>query len=217
MKQRLAAFWRRRAALPIACYALAAAAWLLLGVWGKLGDIGLEPWSSVPVEAFACVDLVPDPAVENGYTATSLDPQLILEGLSGRKLRTLSYVPLFPVGEPREICLYYTNRAGEPFSQNKRIFPKVQANGRYVFTLPQGNIAALRLDPCSPADGTQVTVVFTLGTVDLNYQSTLPHGLAYFLPNWYQLFCLLLCPALAAAALDWLRAVWRLWRARPHR
>ena len=38
---------------------------------------------------------------------------------------------------------------------------------------------------------------------------TLPGGADYFIPTWYQLFGLIVYPALAAAALDWLWAVGR--------
>lgn len=211
MKQRLRAFWHSRAALPKACYLCAAVLWVLWGALCRVDDLGLEPARAVPVQGLELVDLIA--ADEQGaYTAASADPQIILAGLSGQKLRTLSYVPQFPGGDPREMCLYYVRRPGEPFSQDKRVFAHVQADGRYVYTLPHGEIAALRLDPCSPGDGAPVTVVFRDDVIDLNHAATLPHGVDAFIPSWYQLFGLLLCPALAAAVLDWLRAARRLWQ-----
>ena len=45
--------------------------------------------------------------------------------------------------------------------------------------------------------------------IDLLAASTLPGGADYFIPTWYQLFGLIVYPALAAAALDWLWAVGR--------
>lgn len=211
MKERLQAFFARKAALPVLCYALAAAGWLLWGVYARLDDTGLRAGqTSLPVDAFTLTDLEPDPDVQNGYLAASGDPQMLWENTDGRKLRTVSYVPEFLGGEPREMCLYYTTRSGEAFSRDKRVFPRVLATGRYVYTLPHGKIAALRLDPCSPAESDDpVTVVFMLDAIDLNYGPTLPRGWQYFVPDVYTAFCLLLYPALAAALLDWLRAVWR--------
>lgn len=209
MKQKLAAFFHTCAALPKLCYLVAAVLWLAWGAWCRIDDIGLEAWSEVPVTGFTLVDLAPAPDVPYGYTTTSADPQMILEGLAGRKLRTVSYVPLSLSEDPREVCLYYTTRPDEPFSRDKRVFPRVEGNGRYVFTLPHGDVASLRIDPCSPEAERSMTLAFTHGVVDLDYPSTLPPGWRYFVPSWYQLFCLLLYPALAAAALDWLRAACR--------
>ncbi len=214
MKKRLQALWRSRAALPCACYLLAAVSWVLWGVFCRLDDLGLAPQRAVPVQDFELVDLAPA-GMPGGYTATSGDPQMILSGLSGQKLRTVSYLPQFPDADPREMCLYYTSRPDEPFSQDKRVFPRTAADGRYVYTLPHGPIAALRLDPCSPGVGAQVTVVFALDEIVFNHTATLPRALDGFLPDAWQLFWLLLCPALAAAALDWLRAALALWRRRP--
>lgn len=212
MRQRLTAFWQSRAALPKACYLLAALLWLAQGVYGRLYDTALDPHTALPTEAFELADLTPAGELSGAWITTSGDPQMVLTGLEGQRLRTVSYVPEWLDGDPWECCLYYVNSPGEPFSQDKRVFPRVEAGGRYVYTLPRGRIAALRIDPCSPAEGQTVTFAFLLNCVDLNYPTTLPRGLAYFLPSWYQLFCLLLYPALAAAALDWLRAAWRHWR-----
>lgn len=219
MKERLQAFLARRAALPVLCYAAAALLWLVWGVYARLDDIGLRGGQTVlPVETFTLTDLEKDPDVQDGYRAISGDPQMLWENTDGRKLRTVSYVPEFLGGEPREMCLYYTTRDGEAFSRDKRVFPRVLASGRYVYTLPHGKITALRLDPCSPdAKGDPVTVVFLSGVIDLNYDPTLPHGWQAFVPDPYTAFCLLLYPALAAALLDWLRAVRRQGKVTPQK
>ncbi len=211
MKQRLRALLGRRAGLARLCYALAALGWLAWGVYARLDDAGLRAaQSSLPVSAFTLTDLAPDPDVQGGCRALSGDPQMRWENTDGKKLRTVSYTAEFLGGEPREMCLYYTTRRGEAFSRDKRVFPTLLPTGRYVYTLPHGPIAALRLDPCSPAEtGDPVTVVFGSGGIDLNYGPTLPQGWQYFVPDVYTAFCLLLYPALAAALLDWLRAVVR--------
>ena len=106
--------------------------------------------------------------------------------------------------EPREVCLYYTNRAGEDFSQDKRVFPQKQADGSYRYTLPYGAIASLRLDPCSP--DVNKSIAITLGVVTMNE----PAGAgSCFVPSWYQCFCLILYPGLAAAALSLARQAWK--------
>ena len=96
-------------------------------------------------------------------------------------MRTLSYTARFE-GEAREVCLYYTTAPGQPYSQDNRVFPGRTADGSYVFTLPRTTLVSLRLDPCSPDENATVRL---------------------------KTFCLILYPALAAAALSWLRAVWR--------
>ena len=83
------------------------------------------------------------------------------------------------------------------------------ADGTYVYTLPRTQIVALRLDPCSPDENKTVGLTFTPQSITLNAASTLPGGADYFIPTWYQLFGLIVYPALAAAALDWLWAVGR--------
>ena len=112
-------------------------------------------------------------------------------------------------GDSREMCLYYTTKTGEPYSQDRRVFPKVLADGTYVYTLPRTQIVALRLDPCSPDENKTVGLTFTPQSITLNAASTLPGGADYFIPTWHQLFGLIVYPALAAAALDWLWAVGR--------
>lgn len=207
MKHKLQTLLSRRSALPLLCYALAVLLWLARGVYGCVADTGLPGWQTA-VGDLHLIDLapVPDTGGRGFYTTTSDDPQIVLEDATGLRVRTVSYVPDFADGEPREMCLYYTNAAGEPFSREKRVFPTVTAGGRYVYTLPRAHFASLRIDPCSPADGQALTVCFQQDSIDFNAPETLPQNVDHFVPTWYELFCLLLYPALAAAALDWLRA-----------
>lgn len=215
MKNALRKFFARRGALPAACYLLTLAGWLVLGAWNFGSDTvsraqGTLTEQQVSLEEFQLVDL---DAQEGGYTSTSSDPQIILEDVSDRVVRTLSYQAEFD-GEPREMCLYYTTAVGEPYSQDKRVFPTIGEDGSYIYTLPRTTIVSLRLDPCSPDATDPVTVQFAGDAITLNDADALPSGLAYWLPSWYQLFCFLLYPALAAAILSWLRAVWRELRTR---
>ena len=210
MKDALRKFFARRGALPAACYLLTLAGWLVLGAWNFGSDAvsraqGTLTEQQVSLGEFQLVDL---DAQEGGYTSTSSDPQIILEDVSDRVVRTLSYQAEFD-SEPREMCLYYTTAVGEPYSQDKRVFPTIGEDGSYIYTLPRTTIVSLRLDPCSPDATDPVTVQFAGDAITLNDADALPSGLAYWLPSWYQLFCFLLYPALAAAILSWLRAVWR--------
>lgn len=215
MKNALRKFFARRGALPAACYLLTLAGWLVLGAWNFGSDAvsraqGTLTEQQVSLEEFQLVDLDEQ---EGGYTSTSSDPQIILEDVSDRVVRTLSYQAEFD-SEPREMCLYYTTAVGEPYSQDKRVFPTIGEDGSYIYTLPRTTIVSLRLDPCSPDATDPVTVQFAGDAITLNDADALPSGLAYWLPSWYQLFCFILYPALAAAILSWLRAVWRELRTR---
>lgn len=215
MKNALCKFFARRGALPAACYLLTLAGWLVLGAWNFGSDAvsrarGTLTEQQVSLGEFQLVDL---DAQEGGYTSTSSDPQIILEDVSDRVVRTLSYQAEFD-SEPREMCLYYTTAVGEPYSQDKRVFPTIGEDGSYIYTLPRTTIVSLRLDPCSPDATDPVTVQFAGDAITLNDADALPSGLTYWLPSWYQLFCFLLYPALAAAILSWLRAVWRELRTR---
>ncbi len=215
MKNALRKFFARRGALPAACYLLTLAGWLVLGAWNFGSDAlsraeGTLTEQQISLGEFQLVDL---DAQEGGYTSTSSDPQIILEDVSDRVVRTLSYQAEFD-SEPREMCLYYTTAVGEPYSQDKRVFPTIGEDGSYIYTLPRTTIVSLRLDPCSPDATDPVTVQFAGDAITLNDADALPSGLTYWLPSWYQLFCFLLYPALAAAILSWLRAVWRELRTR---
>ena len=114
-----------------------------------------------------------------------------------------------PSDKGKRLRIYYTTQVGQDYSQDRRVFPESLGDGQYLYTLPRTTIVALRLDPCSPDANKTVGLTFTPGTITLNAPETLPAVWQYFVPNWYQAFCLVLYPALAAAAFSWLRAVWR--------
>lgn len=204
----------RRGELPLTCYLVAAALWLVLGAvhWGSdalARSAGTLYEADIPVADWKLAGLQ-----DNGGTAdtallttTDGDPQMILEDVSDMVVRTLSYTVAFE-GDAREMCLYYTTKIGEDYSQDRRVFPQALGEGRYLYTLPRTSIVALRLDPCSPDENKTVGLTFAPGTISLNAPETLPAVWQYFVPSWYQAFCLMLYPALAAAALSWLRAVW---------
>lgn len=226
MKHFVKRWFARRGALPLTCYLLALAAWLALGALHAGGDAlargsGALYEQAVPLADWQLVGLAqtaatPETATLQGavtLTTTDGDPQMILEDVSDRTVRTLSYTVAF-TGDAREMCLYYTTAAGQDYSQDRRVFPQALGGGRYLYTLPRTPIVALRLDPCSPDANKTVDLTFSPAAITLNGADTLPAVWQHFVPTWHQAFCLALYPALAAAALSWLCAVWRALRKR---
>ena len=213
-KSRLNRLFAHRFALPVLCWCAALVFWLVQGAVAFAGDSsakakGTLTETSIPIESWQLAELTWGEPGENSapqgqLITTGGDPQMILEDVSGRVVRTVSYNVEFD-GDSREMCLYYTTKTGEPYSQDRRVFPKVLADGTYVYTLPRTQIVALRLDPCSPEENKTVTL--TVRAITLNAADTLPAVWQYFVPTWYQAFCLVLYPALAAAAVSMIFAV----------
>lgn len=191
--------------VPLLCYGVAVVVWLVCGVWSlgtdTLAKIGGRLYEQqLTLENFELVDMQP---LENGsYITTSGDPQMIWYNTDGITVRTLRLTADFD-RSPREMCLYYTNTQGEPFSVNKRVFAVQQDDGSYVYTLPQGRIAALRLDPCSPEQDKPVTMTFA------GFSMNEPAGVvSYFAPGWYGALELVLYPGLCACALSLAQSAW---------
>ena len=189
MKQ-VHAFLRRRRAIPVICYLVAFLVWLLLGAGAAVSDAMAR--ASGRLE-----ELTLHAAESETLVTTTGDPQMILEDLSGYTVRTMRVWASYE-GDAREMCLYFTTQPGEPYSQDNRVYPAQQDDGSYLYVLPRTQIVSLRLDPCSPDEGRTVTM--HLSRIALNTDVG-----GYFIPSWYQIFCLILYPGLAAALLDWLR------------
>ena len=197
----------RRGALPLTAYLAALAVWVVLGAFHLGSDSLARAQGRLTEETMAVTgwQLVGLTQNEDGtLTTVDGDPQMILENVDGRVVRTISYTAQFD-GEAREMCLYYTTKVGEDYSADRRVFPQSAGEGRYVYTLPRTSLAALRLDPCSPEENKTVTLA--VSDITLNAADTLPAVWQYFVPTWYQAFCLVLYPALAAAAVSMIFAV----------
>lgn len=197
----------RRGALPLTAYLAALAVWVVLGAFHLGSDSLARAQGRLTGETMAVTDwqLVGLTQNEDGtLTTVDGDPQMILENVDGRVVRTISYTAQFD-GEAREMCLYYTTKVGEDYSADRRVFPRSVGEGRIIYTLPRTSLAALRLDPCSPEESKAVTL--TMSSITLNAADTLPHFWQYFVPSWYQAFCLVLYPALAAAAVSMAAAI----------
>ena len=166
--------------------------------------IGHTVGIKMQAEGVLIVQLTEVQGADGTLTTQDGDPQMILEDVGSRVVRTISYTAEFD-GEAREMCLYYTTKVGEDYSADRRVFPQSLGSGQYVYTLPRTSLAALRLDPCSPEENKAVTL--TMSDITLNAADTLPAVWQYFVPTWYQAFCLVLYPALAAAAVSMVGAV----------
>lgn len=201
-------WFSRRGALPLTAYLLALVCWLVLGAAHLASDTAARAQGRLTEETMAVTDwqLAGLTLADGTLTTLDGDPQIILENVDGRVVRTISYTAQFD-DEPREVCLYFTTKIGEDYSADRRVFPKSAGSGRYIYTLPRTSLAALRLDPCSPEENR--TVTFTMSDITLNAADTLPAPWQYFVPGWYQAFCLVLYPALAAAAVSIVGAVVR--------
>ena len=201
-------WFSHRGALPLTAYLLALVCWLVLGAAHLASDTAARAQGRLTEETMAVTDwqLAGLTLADGTLTTLDGDPQIILENVDGRVVRTISYTAQFD-DEPREVCLYFTTKIGEDYSADRRVFPKSAGSGRYIYTLPRTSLAALRLDPCSPEENR--TVTFTMSDITLNAADTLPAPWQYFVPGWYQAVCLVLYPALAAAAVSIVGAVVR--------
>lgn len=218
--KRLQHWFARRGALILSCYLVAVIVWLVLGAFHGGSDALAKQAGTMYETEIAVTDWQWVGLQDAGSTAetavlatTDGDPQMILEDVSDMVVRTVSYQADF-AGDAGEMCLYYTTQVGQDYSQDRRVFPESLGDGAYLYTLPRTTIVALRLDPCSPGANKTVEMTFPTGTITINAAETLPALWQYFVPSWYQAFCLVLYPALVAAALSWLRAVWQALRRR---
>lgn len=190
------------APIPLFCYAVAILLWLVTSLYHLGADVlakqtGKLYEQQLTVDSFELVNMHKQ---EDGtYLTENDDPQMIWYNTEGIAVRTLRMTASFD-RSPREMCLYYTTKEGEDFGVNNRVFASQQDDGSYVYTLPQGTITALRLDPCSPLENKPVTM--TIEQFVLNQ----PAGvLSYFAPGWAGAFHLVVYPGLCAAALSLMR------------
>lgn len=201
-----------KAPIPTLCYAVAILAYLLSCLLGLAADgVGKLSGSFVPfalqASDFEMVGLAQES--ETSWGTLDGDPQMIWYNTEGKTVRTLRFCPQYDIA-PREICLYYATKEGQGFGVNKRVFPTQQDDGSYLFTLPRGNITALRLDPSSPVDGKMVTMTLTDGFA-CNETTAFWQNIW---PGWNGLYQLVVYPGLAAAIVSTLRQFWLWWAGR---
>lgn len=204
MKKLFAKMRSVRHPIPVLCYGLTLAGWLVWSLFCLMGDAvgGVEPVSLQPGD-FTLINL--EQVGENVYFTTNGDPQMILEDTAGRPVRNLAIHATY-TKDAREMCLYYTTRPGEDFSQDKRVFAVQDDSGTCTYTLPRKKICSLRLDPCSPAENELLNM--TVYSLTLN---TPQPWYSYFAPGWNGVFRLVLWPGMAAALLSILQGlIWAL-------
>lgn len=200
--KKLLDFWCKKipAPIPVFCYCVCILFWLMASIIGFGYDAARKASGSLAefdltVEEFTLVNIEQGDEAGLWHTTTD-DPQMHWQVPKGTSLKSLHMTAEFDKS-PREMCLYYTTKNGEDFSQDKRVFAVQQADGSYLYTLPGKTITAIRLDPCSARN------------LDMQVHSIVCNEpvspLSYFAPGWYGAFQMVIWPALAAAALSTLR------------
>ena len=188
-------FKRPRLMIPLLCYGVAAAIWLVTSLAFLLGDAtaragGKLTPREIPLSEIEMVAL--EPQQNGGWLAVHYDPQMIWLNTEGKTVRSLTLHAEFS-GTIGEMALYYIQQNGEVFGREQRVMPVENGDGSYTFHLPRAQVYALRLDPCS-----NMQLVENI-SVELNTDCPVT---LYFARSWKQLFFYLLLPGLAACALD---------------
>lgn len=194
-KSKWQSFWAKPWALIVTCYVVILVCVLAVNTFYFVSDkISAANGSMVQMdltpEDFELIEINAEGNIV--YQSISADPQMILAELP-TKVRTLRFTAEYS-NSPNEIDLYYTTKAGQDFSNTMRVWPIIQEDGSYLFTLPHESIKSLRLDPSS----TIAKIEF--GEIVLNEPQS---ALQYFNPGWSGLVLLLILPAFAAAILRW--------------
>ena len=90
------------------------------------------------------------------------------------------------------MCLYYTTKVGEDYSADRRVFRQSLGKRAVRPHLPRTSHGRAAAGPRSPEENKAVTL--TMSDITLNAADTLPAVWQYFVPTWYQAFCLVLYP-----------------------
>ncbi len=184
LKTILAVLYQR---LPLWCYLAALALWLGLALADYIGDglraeAALNPADAVPHNT--------DNAGDGWFVTQNADPQLVFAYLDA-DVRVVR-MGFETNGQPGEMELFYT-REGLAFSPRQRVIGVPQDDGSYLYFLPAGRAAALRIDL-----GTRGGVPVRVTGIGLNPRLPAAH---YFVPGLYMLAALAVLPALACAGI----------------
>ena len=129
----------------------------------------------------------------NDATTQGEDPQLLIENLATRPVEVRFDITFSE--NPGEVTLYY-KKAGEEYSNTKKIYGKAQSDGTYIFTLPSlAKIDAIRVDPTNISN-----VTMHLNSFTLNAKRS---AASYFAFSYSDIFAFLVYPALASAIAAW--------------
>lgn len=203
----------KKVKIPVYCYLLAVIIWLIVSAVSCIGDgisraNGSLAEQHLAAEDFALYDMELQP--DGRYLCTSDDPQMILSSLNGQ-VRTLRFWADYS-GNSFEMNLYYTTspdpeRSDGRFGETRRVWPVIQDDGSYLFTLPRQTVYALRLDPASAPASQKLKIDFN--RIIVNEPTS---ALSYFNPGWAGLVMLLILPAFLAALVRWLLGLIRHYR-----
>ena len=153
--------------------------------------LGNVVMSEITAADFDWVDVAQQP--DGTLISTSYDPRMLLKNCP-QYLRTVQVKAEFLNRDPGEFCLFYLPRPDmEEYDANYRVWPHLEADGSYTFTLPRGKIYGMRLDP-----GIYTNVQFKMDGVTLNPTRGLA---AYFAPTRVWALCQLVVPALLAGVI----------------
>lgn len=185
--------------LPVVCYALAVVlyaggctALLVRDVWrSQAGELGR---AALPLAAFGLESAVAMEPLDGRERFVSTDPDPHLIYAPGEAFAaTLLVVDATAHKPPGEMLLYYETALGEGFSEQRKLWARRFADGRWYFDLGGRRVSALRLDPDAVGG-----VIWTVGAITLNENK--PYWM-YYLPDARVALALLALPGLAAMAL----------------
>lgn len=176
-----------------------------LVVWGTIGTVGLAQEvirrenGTVEQSVLDVRDAVWENITElDGWGgqgvwlySTNSDPQLIweLEGVPVGLVRFDAQSYSRPGGE---MVLYYTTRAGQPFSETQKLWARQDEEGRYIFDLGGRKIYGFRLD-MDTAGG----VIWQVNEISFNRDKP---AWQFYVPDVQNGALLLLVPLLCWAA-----------------
>ncbi len=192
-------------------YALAAAGWLAMAVFGMVRAVWARSRGDYPRMTLTAGELTLNSFVNYAdlewdtppyddpdlYLSTDNDPQLIWQGggyIESVVLYADHYTP------PGAVALYYLLPGQTDFSEAQKVYGTVTAKGEYTFTLGGKTVAGLRIDPDSRGG---IATKFT--GIQLNPAYSV---LWYIVPRGGQWLLLLSMPALTAAVIKLLAEVY---------
>ena len=192
-------------------YALAAAGWLAMAVFGMVRAVWARSRGDYPRMTLTAGELTLNSFVNYAdlewdtppyddpdlYLSTDNDPQLIWQGggyIESVVLYADHYTP------PGAVALYYLLPGQTDFSEAQKVYGAVTAKGEYTFTLGGKTVAGLRIDPDSRGG---IATKFT------GIQLNPAHSVLWYIgPRGGQWLLLLSMPALTAAVIKLLAEVY---------
>ncbi|MDL2219588.1 hypothetical protein LJC04_04575 [Ruminococcaceae bacterium OttesenSCG-928-O06] len=137
--------------LLLLCYAVFLLAWGVGGAVHMPGDARRQPQALSPGEAEMHNLAL---AQDGSFVTEGIDAQLVFSGIDA-PVRTVRLRAAF-AWDPGEMELFYSRKEGQGFSVRQRVIGVPQNDGSWLYTLPAGQVHALRLDPGTAGGNTVV-------------------------------------------------------------